>query len=147
MTCTRRVVLQTIGAGTVGCLMPACSSEESLEGGVPTGKATMCGNNLCMSLTENPELKLVGGILFFTQVPNQKVFVMRASESEFRVLSAICTHQGCTVAWNESTERFDCPCHGSQYTATGTVMKGPAGSPLRTFTPELAGDQLTILFV
>ena len=146
MTCTRRVVLQTIGAGTVGCMMPACG-EESVEGSVPTGTATMCGNNLCLSLAENPELTAVGGILFFAQVPARKLFVMRVSESEFRVLSAICTHQGCTVEWNASAERFDCPCHGSQYTAAGTVMRGPAGSPLRTFTPELAGDQLTILFV
>jgi cytochrome b6-f complex iron-sulfur subunit len=128
-------------------MMPACGEEAGVEGGVPAGTATMCGNNLCISLAENPELKMVGGILFFPQMPSQKIFVIRASESDFRVLSAICTHQGCTVGWNESSERFDCPCHGSQYTATGTVMKGPAGSPLRAFTPELAGDQLTILFV
>src|SRR5262245_43998623 len=89
MSCTRRGVLQTIGAGTVGCMMLACGGDGG-EGGVPAGKATMCGNNLCMSLTENPELMAIGGILFFTQVPGQKVFVMRVSESEFRALSAIC---------------------------------------------------------
>jgi Rieske Fe-S protein len=125
-------------------MMPACGGGD--EGGVPAGKATMCGNNLCMSLAENPELTMVGGILFFTQAPGQKFFVMRASESEFRALSAICTHLGCTVEW-DGTAQFDCPCHGSQYDATGAVMKGPATKPLHAFTPELAGDQLTIILV
>jgi Rieske Fe-S protein len=145
MTCTRRVALKTIGAGTVGCMMLACGGDGD-EGGVPAGKATMCGNNLCMSLTENPELTMVGGILFFTQAPGQKIFVMRVSESEFRALSAICTHQGCTVEWDGSA-KFDCPCHGSQYDAIGAVMKGPATRALHMFTPELAGDQLTIILV
>jgi len=125
-------------------MMPACGGDD--EGGVPAGKGTMCGNNLCLSLAENQDLMTVGGILFFNQVPGEKIFVMRVSESEFRALSAICTHTGCTVEWNGS-ERFDCPCHGSQYDATGMVTRGPAPRSLRTFTPELAGDQLTVLIL
>jgi len=143
MNCTRRVVLQTIGVGTVGCMMPACSDDP--EGGVPEGKATMCGNNLCLSLGENPELATPGGILFFTQLPTEKVFIMRVSESEFRAVSATCTHLGCTVAWQEDSEKFACPCHGSEYMPDGTVLQGPATKPLKIYNPELAGDQLTVI--
>ena len=43
--------------------------------------------------------------------------------------TAICTHQGCTVA--PAGAELDCPCHGSRYAATtGKVLGGPAPSPL-----------------
>jgi cytochrome b6-f complex iron-sulfur subunit len=143
MTCTRRVVLQTIGVGTVGCMVAACSDGGN-EGNVPPGTATMCGPNLCLSLAENPDLAAVGGILLFTQAPGKKIFVARVSDTELRALSALCTHQACTVDWDGST-KFQCPCHGSQFTAEGNVMRGPAAAPLRTFQTMLQGDQLTIV--
>ena len=141
MTCTRRVVLQTIGAGAVGCMI-GCTDDA--EGGVPGGKASMCGNNLCVSLAENPELATAGGILLFTQAPGRKIFVMRVSDTELRALSAVCTHLGCTVAW-DGTSEFRCPCHGSKFIATGAVSQGPATAPLRVFQTMLAADELTIV--
>lgn len=141
MTPTRRVALQTIAAGAAGCLLSACSEEGKDK--VPTGTASMCGNNLCVSLTENPELAEVGGVLLFTQDTGQAIYVMRVSETELRALSAICTHQACTVEWD--TEKFVCPCHASQFSATGALLRGPAPTPLRTFNTSLAGDLLTIM--
>ena len=143
MTCSRRVVLQVIGAGAVGCMI-GCDDGGGGEGGVPLGKAAMCGNDLCLSLAENPELTMAGGILFFTQAPGRKIFVMRISDTELRAVSGICTHAGCTISW-DGTSEFDCPCHGSQFMATGAVKRGPATAPLRVFTTMLAGDQLTIV--
>lgn len=142
MTCTRRVVLQTIGAGAVGCLM-GCDGSGG-EGNVPLGKAAMCGSNLCLSLADNPELAEPTGVLFFTQAPGRKIFVMRTGDTTFRAVSAICTHSGCTIEW-DGAAKFDCPCHGSQFTPMGTVMRGPAAAPLRVFTTTLEGDQLTIV--
>jgi cytochrome b6-f complex iron-sulfur subunit len=142
MSCTRRVVLQTIGVGTVGCVMPACGGED--DPGAPLGKAEICGRDLCLTIAENPELAVVGGIVFFSQVAGKPVFVTRVSETEFRALSARCTHQGCTVAW-DGAEKFVCPCHGSQFGPTGSVMKSPAAAALVTYPTTFANDQLTIL--
>jgi Rieske Fe-S protein len=97
-----------------------------------------------LTIAENPDLAAPGGILFFSQAPGKKIFVVRVSETEFRALSARCTHQGCTVEW-DGAEKFVCPCHDSQFTATGGLVKGPALAALGAFPTVLDGDQLTIM--
>jgi len=68
-----------------------------------------------------------GGIVF---VDGQKVAVYRNDDGDLIAMSAKCTHMGCTVGWNAADKTWDCPCHGSRYTATGEVLNGPAAKPL-----------------
>lgn len=55
--------------------------------------------------------------------PGRSVALYRDAEGVHAV-SLICTHLGCIV--KTSGEGFECPCHGSQFTAAGEVTKGPA---------------------
>ena len=59
-----------------------------------------------------------------------KVAAYRDETGATLLRSAICTHMGCVVGWNEAERTWDCPCHGSRFTPKGEVMAGPAGSPL-----------------
>lgn len=55
--------------------------------------------------------------------------LIRDSEGNLKAFSAVCTHAGCTVGYENGT--IVCPCHGGQYSAeTGEVIAGPPPAPL-----------------
>ena len=56
--------------------------------------------------------------------------VYHGEDGVFLERSAVCTHVGCIVHWNSFEKCWDCPCHGSQFLPDGTVINGPAITPL-----------------
>ena len=68
-----------------------------------------------------------------------KVAVYVSEEGTTFELSAVCTHLGCTVAWNDAEHTWDCPCHGSRFAVDGTVIEGPATKPLERIEQERKG--------
>jgi Rieske Fe-S protein len=68
-----------------------------------------------------------GGIV---ERAGEKLAVYVDEGGETHVMSARCTHMGCTVAWNPGERTFDCPCHGSRFGPAGEVVNGPAARPL-----------------
>jgi glycine/D-amino acid oxidase-like deaminating enzyme/nitrite reductase/ring-hydroxylating ferredoxin subunit len=60
----------------------------------------------------------------------RKIAYYRRKDGTLIALSAICPHLKCIVAWNSSDSTWDCPCHGSRFTAEGTVINGPANVDL-----------------
>ena len=66
-----------------------------------------------------------------------KVAVYRDEGGNVHKRSAVCPHLGCVVAWNSSEQTWDCPCHGSRFSAEGRVYQGPANSDLPVHNDEL----------
>jgi Rieske Fe-S protein len=56
--------------------------------------------------------------------------VYRDESGALHALSARCSHLGCIVKFNGAERTWDCPCHGSRFSATGEVIEGPAVAPL-----------------
>jgi glycine/D-amino acid oxidase-like deaminating enzyme/nitrite reductase/ring-hydroxylating ferredoxin subunit len=56
--------------------------------------------------------------------------VYRDESGNTHALSARCPHLGCLVAWSEADKTWECPCHGSRFTAEGALLQGPATTGL-----------------
>jgi Rieske Fe-S protein len=52
-------------------------------------------------------------------------------DGEVRRTSAVCTHLGGLVRWNDAERSWDCPLHGSRFGPDGAVLEGPATCGLR----------------
>jgi len=68
-----------------------------------------------------------------------RIWVVRNTEGIF-VISAICTHLGCTPDWKPSENKFKCPCHGSGYDPEGVNFEGPAPRPMDRAHVELSPE-------
>ena len=67
-------------------------------------------------------------------------------QSGIRALYKVCTHLGCLYRWAPENDRFECPCHGSKFLATGARVDGPARRNLDVFPVEAlskSGEVLT----
>ena len=78
----------------------------------------------------------------FTFLPEKNIFIHRTREG-FRAVSALCPHLGCVIT--STGPGFRCPCHGSTFDVSGTVLEGPAPKPLSWLKVGLAPDgQITV---
>jgi Rieske Fe-S protein len=123
---TRRAAISlggatVLGAGTVA--LAACTPSGADAGAASSGPE-IAKNTPVAQLSDIP----VGGTLSAT-VDGKPVLLAQPTAGKVVCFSAICTHQGCTVA--AAATDFECPCHGSTYAAaTGAVTNGPATQAL-----------------
>ena len=75
-------------------------------------------------------------------VADGRAFI-KHDERGLYAINATCTHLGCLVKPAQSG--FKCPCHGSQFTATGAVTNGPATSPLNYAALSIDSEGKVIL--
>ena len=84
----------------------------------------------------------VGGAAQFTDPTNgQPAFVVQPAQGTFKAFSAVCTHAGCQVEFQQG--QFFCPCHASSFDgSTGAVLSGPAPSPLPSIPIHVTGGTI-----
>lgn len=81
------------------------------------------------------------------RVEGRTLLLRREAEDLVHAFSAVCTHQGCTVApvTEDGQDVFACPCHGSRFAVdTGVPFGGPASKPLTAFTAAVDGDWVMV---
>ena len=55
-----------------------------------------------------------------------------------------CVHLGCRVPFCQTSQWFECPCHGSKYSRVGEKKAGPAPRGLDRFYATQAGDSVIV---
>ncbi|MFC1528715.1 ubiquinol-cytochrome c reductase iron-sulfur subunit [Candidatus Latescibacterota bacterium] len=104
-----------------------------------------------VDISTRTELSSLGSSIketFSNNNSGKPVIIIRSEENSFTVLSAVCTHQGCFVNKPASVgNNIFCSCHGSTFSALdGSVIEGPATSPLKLFTSTFDSNK-NILYI
>ncbi|HVF47240.1 MAG TPA: Rieske 2Fe-2S domain-containing protein [Pyrinomonadaceae bacterium] len=66
----------------------------------------------------------------------KKIAVYRDNNGKMHKRSAVCTHMGFIVGFNALEKTWDCPCHGSRFSALGEPINSPAIRPLEMLREE-----------
>lgn len=69
-------------------------------------------------------------------INSNRYALYKDSSGDLHVCSANCPHLGCLVKWNHMEKSWDCPCHGSRFSATGELIIGPATHDLKKIDLE-----------
>ncbi|MFA5882411.1 MAG: Rieske 2Fe-2S domain-containing protein [Acidimicrobiia bacterium] len=70
--------------------------------------------------------------------------VIAGMEEGFVALYQKCPHLGCRVPWCQTSQWFECPCHGSKYNRVGEKKGGPAPRGMDRFGMEVSGTSILV---
>ena len=122
-----------IGAAALGRVFAQSSKASAAEAS---------SNNQITKLSDLP----IGSASNFVLASGEPAILFRTKTGVF-AYSAICTHQGCTVAYSAGSKTLACPCHGGQYDpfASAAVVAGPPQSPLSSVKVAIDGDWVILV--
>jgi cytochrome b6-f complex iron-sulfur subunit len=106
---------------------------------------TSANNAVTLTIDASSPLATVGNAAL-VQASAGNFLVARTAQDALTALTAVCTHQGCTIT-NYQSQTYGCPCHGSEFSTTGAVRNGPAATALRQFSTQFVNNVLTISLV
>jgi cytochrome b6-f complex iron-sulfur subunit len=154
-----------LGVGAAGASLAACGGGTSYGGGSGSkksggdsgggdsgggyGGANAGGNSNGGSKAASPNKEAIaaesdvapGSAVKFKDAGSPAVLV-HLDNGDFVAYSAVCTHQGCTVAYKNG--QLACPGHGSVFdpAAGAAVVAGPAPKPLPEIPVKVQGGDV-----
>lgn len=116
------------------------TSKVAATGGPSGGTST--GANVLAPLST----LAVGSAVNFTATNGDPAILIRTGNSSVCAYDAICTHNGCTVAYDPGSKTLICPCHGAQYDplSHAAVLGGPAPAPLAEIKVKIDGGNIVL---
>jgi cytochrome b6-f complex iron-sulfur subunit len=140
----RRKLLMFFGVGALANSLPvaiaACSSKLNAAETVE-----IANNNGFVKVGTVAELDKRGKIDNDDTSVGKILIVRSGTNSQTLVaVDPTCTHQGCTVNWENGSQDFACPCHGAKFDANGQGIAGPSRKPLRTYEAKIVGKSVLV---
>ncbi len=117
--------------------LTACANEEPK----PADRSGKLDLSLDLNSTDYSKLQNNGE---FVIVKGQPIIVARKTDGNFVAVSKDCTHRGQELTYQASTDHFNCPLHGAHFSTTGSVLKGPATTPLKQYKTAFNGKTNTL---
>lgn len=130
-TTTRRSFVVGTTAAAAAAALAACTS----QGGGPRRDTASPGE----VIGKTTDIPVGGGKVY----GGASLVVTQPTEGQYVGLSAICTHQTCTVRGVAAGE-IECGCHGSRFDLNGQVLQGPATEPLPEMAIEIVDGEIKV---
>lgn len=153
----RRKFFTWLGLGSIGSWLAtaiaACTNNNTPTQGSATTQTPASGGAKSPSLTKVGDFVRAGTV---TELTKQGRLMVKDGNTSLMVMSnptkpgsvyaidSVCTHQGCAVDWDGDKKQIICPCHGSTFNADGTVIKGAATKPLKSYEAKIDGDSILV---
>lgn len=134
-----------ICGGALGLMLEGCGggpTSPSNVAALPTVTGTRVSGGVTLTIGSSSPLSAVGSAAL-VQTSSGNFLVGHTAPTTFVALSAICTHQTCTIA-GFSNQTYVCPCHGSTFDINGRVLGGPAPTSLHQYPTQFTDGVLTI---
>lgn len=132
----RKDFLMSIGLSGGGLMLAAClgGCKKTDVGSAPTVDFT-----LDLSLPAYTALNAPGGYIY-----SNGVIVAKTIDGNIVAVSQSCTHEGVSVQYQGSADRFYCSGHGATFNTVGAVTTGPASSALKKYTVTVNGNVVRV---
>jgi thiosulfate dehydrogenase [quinone] large subunit len=147
---TRRSFLQgtiagmsaIVGLGIVGFVVNALflhgasDTGQSTTGNTPstgsTGSSTPSASGSGTVIAQVSAVAKNNAVTFTIPSTGDPGVLIHLSNNQFVAYDATCTHAGCQVDYDPTSQHLICPCHGSTYDPAqqAAVLAGPANTPL-----------------
>ena len=145
-----------LGATGVSVISACGSSAKSAERGNgskaknnpkrPVGQTTGDGRKVGkgQAIAKESEVGTNAALPFRDSETGQPAVLVRLHNGDFVAYSAVCSHQGCTVAYKKQSRKLACPCHGAVFDPANdaAVESGPAPSPLQEIEVEVKDGEV-----
>lgn len=138
---SRRSLLVLGGAGSALALAACAPSGDTATTGTDAAEPDSGTPSAPEQVATLAEIPVGGGIA--VMVGRDPVLLSQPTAGEVVAFSAVCPHQGCTVA--PASSGFECPCHQSQFDGTtGDVLDGPSPRGLDQVTVTVDGEAVFV---
>lgn len=129
-----------IGISTLGLSMSSCT-------GIYYASSSRNLNQLIVPKSEFQEIKkkkIINRTFVLIEFDNSAfpICLYKKSETSYIACLLKCTHRGCEL--NVGGGIYSCPCHGSEFSITGSVLEGPAIEDLTSFKTESDHENIYI---
>lgn len=70
--------------------------------------------------------------------------ILVRTPEKVKAFSAICTHLGCLVDWEDKKHEFVCPCHAGLFDIDGKNVSGPPPRPLPAYSVRVTDGRIFV---